>query len=71
MGEKYTEGFEGWCAQRFTKIDEDNATIQKTVAAVHETVNRHAVYWDVTKWSIRLGLPGGLAALWFWLTQKH
>lgn len=49
--------------QRFDKVDLDNADIAKKVDAIQVIVDRHAVYWDVTKWTappVLLGLLGYL-----------
>lgn len=38
-----------WIRDRFDKVDRDNEAIKTKLAAVHDKVNRHAVYWDITR----------------------
>lgn len=53
---RYRHNVFEWIEKRFDKVDEDNREIKTKLAAVHDTVNRHAVYWDITKWSLYLSL---------------
>lgn len=38
-----------WMSQRFDRIDTDNKDIKAELVTVHEKVNRHDVYWAITK----------------------
>ena len=49
-----------WIAERFDRVDSDNADIKDKLEVVTATVNRHGVYWDIVKWGAVSG--GGLAA---------
>lgn len=39
-------------SKRFDKVDQDNKDINDKVDAIQETVARHGIYWDVTKWAV-------------------
>ncbi len=58
--------------ERFDKVDADNAEIKRELATVHAEVDRHGLYWDITKWALGLGIPTSLASLaaWFGFTHK-
>jgi hypothetical protein len=54
--------------QRFDKVDKDNKAIEEKVDAIQVQVDRHAVYWDVTKW---IAAPSAVAILgYLGLTKK-
>ncbi len=58
-----------WIEERFDRVDTDNKEIKEQLAAVHDTVNRHAVYWDVAKYSAYTAIASFLG--WFASTFKH
>lgn len=55
--------------KRFDKVDLDNANIVKKVDEIQVKVDRHGVYWDITKWALPPALIAILGYLGF--TKAH
>jgi hypothetical protein len=45
-----------WMNQRFDRVDKDNKEIKAELVTVHDKVNRHDVYWSITK-KLAVSLP--------------
>lgn len=58
-----------WLAERFDKVDEDNADIKKELKTVRDTVTTHSVYWSITKWSVA-GIIGTVLS-WFGVSYRQ